>query len=73
MSFIDVLLFSESDSYAASREFFDFMVWDIVSSLNINFFFYNSLYSTNYQDLIVVIVHNSPELVLAFDDFFKTY
>lgn len=73
MSFIDVMLFTESDNFNSSRELFDFFIWDLLSSLNVNFFFHASLYSTNYQDLMVVIIHNSPELILAFDDFFKTY
>ena len=73
MSFLDIILFTESDSFQSSREFFDFVIWDLISSFNINFFFHNSIYCTNNQDLIVVIVHNSPELILAFEDFFKTY
>jgi len=40
MSFLDVLLFSESDEFAASREFFDFVMWDTLSYVNTNFFFY---------------------------------
>ena len=31
MSFLDVLLFSESDEFSSSREFFDFVMWDNLS------------------------------------------
>ena len=56
MSFLDILLFTESDSFNSSREFFDFVMWDTLSYLSTNFFFSQSLYYTDYQDFFVVIL-----------------
>ena len=73
MSFIDILLLSESESFNSSREFFDFVMWDILSDNNINFFLSQPLYYTNYQDLFLVILQNSPELSLALEDYVNSY
>ena len=73
MSFLDILLFTESDSFNSSREFFDFVMWDTWSYLSTNFFFSQSLYYTDYQDFFVVVLHHSPELSLVIADFINSY
>lgn len=73
MSFLDILLFSESDSYNASRELFDFVMWDHLSYINNNVIFSQFLFYTNNQDFIVVLLHNAPELMIALNDFFNSY
>jgi len=73
MSFLDVLLFSESDEFSSSREFFDFVMWDNLSYLNTNFFFSQSLYYTDHQDFIVTVLHHAPELSLALNDYVSSY
>lgn len=73
MSFLDLLLFSESDSYNESRELFDFVMWDYISFLNNTLFSSQLLFYTNYQDFITVTMHHSPELVLALVTFADSY
>lgn len=73
MSFLDVLFFSETDSYNASRELFDFIMWDHLSFISNNFFFSQFLFYTNYQDFITTVLHHSPELTLAFTEFVNSY
>jgi hypothetical protein len=48
-------------------------MWDHLSFISNNFFFSQFLFYTNYQDFIATIVHHSPELTLAFDDFVNSY
>lgn len=73
MSFLDVLLLSETDSKTFSRELFDFVMWDSLYYLNNTFFFSQALYYTDYQDFFVVVLHHSPELILALNDFANLY
>jgi hypothetical protein len=69
MSFLDVLLLSETDSNFFSRELFDFVMWDNLYYLSNTFFFSQVLYYTDYQDFFVVVLYHSPELTLALNDF----
>lgn len=73
MSFLDVLLLTESDTFNSSREFFDFVMWDVLSYVSTTFFYSQSLYYTNYQDFFIVILYHSPELSLAVVDFINFY
>jgi hypothetical protein len=73
MSFLDILFFSETDSYNASRELFDFIMWDHLSFISNNFFFSQFLFYTNYQDFISTVLHHSPELTLALSEFTNSY
>jgi len=73
MSFLDILFFSESDSYNASRELFDFVMWDQISFLNNTLFSSQFLFYTNYQDYITLLLHHSPELTLALVAFADSY
>ena len=73
MSFLDVLLLSETDAFNSSRELFDFCMWDNLSYLSTTFFFSQALYYTDYQDFFVVILYHSPELSLAVTDFVNSY
>ena len=56
MSFLDVLLLSEADSFNSSRELFDFVMYDTLSYLSTTFFFSQTLYYTDYQDFFVVVL-----------------
>lgn len=73
ISFLDILMFLETDKTNYSREFYDLFLWDITTSftnkfLPVQFFFY-----TDYQDFIVIMLHYSPELILAVNDFINSY
>jgi len=73
MSFLDILFSYETDEFYSSREFFDFVMWDHLSSISNNFFFSQFLFYTDYQDFFVIILHHSPELTLALEDFKNSY
>lgn len=73
MSFLDVLFFSETDTFNASRELFDFVMWDHLSFISNNFFHSQFLFYTDYQNFFVLVLHNSPELTLALADFMNSY
>jgi hypothetical protein len=44
-----------------------------MTSYGLDSFFQSTIYSTNYQDTLTIVVKNSPELVIAFDDFIEAY
>lgn len=73
MSFLDVLFFSETDELNASRELFDFVMWDITSFIGNNLFSSQFFFYTDYQDFITVLLHHSPELTLALLDYANSY
>ena len=58
MSFLDVIFFSETDELNASRELFDFVMWDIASFIGNNFFSSQFFFYTDYQDFITVLLHS---------------
>ena len=69
MSFLDMWLIAESQSYHSSRELYDFILWDTLSALSSDFFFSQALYYTDYQDFFTIMLHHSPELCEAIRDF----
>lgn len=73
MSFLDLLFFTESDSYNASRELFDFIMWDQISFLNNTLFSSQFLFYTNHQDYITLVLYHCPELTLAIVSFVESY
>lgn len=70
---MDIVFFTKNDSYYASKELFEFVVWDIMTSYGLDSFFQSTLYSTSYQDTMPIIIKNSPELVVALNDFIEAY
>jgi len=73
MSFIDVMFFQESDSANFSKELFDLMMWDNLTSIYNTFLSLQMIFYTDYQDFMVLILHHSPELSLALVDYVNTY
>ena len=73
LSFLDILLLSDSDKVTESRELFDFIMWDLVSRIDTSFLPSQLLFYTNYQDFITVVLAHSPELVLAISDFINIF
>ena len=72
-SFYDLLFIRDSEERKKSKEFFELLMWDLSVFLDTNilpsqFFFY-----MNQQDLIVIILHQSPELSLALLELKKSY
>jgi hypothetical protein len=73
MSFLDVLFFSETDISNSSRELFDLIMWDTMSFISNTFLSSQMLFYTDYQDILVLILHHSPELSMALVDYVNTY
>lgn len=73
MSFIDILFYSETDTLNSSRELFDFLMWDLSSYVSSNFFIFQFIFYTDYQDFLLTSSHHSPELNLAIIDYVTTY
>lgn len=73
MSFLDVLFFSETDITNSSRELFDLIMWDTMSFISNTFLSSQMLFYTDYQDILVLILHHSPELSMALVDYVNTY
>jgi hypothetical protein len=73
MSFLDVLFFSETDLTNSSRELFDLIMWDTMSFISNTFLSSQMLFYTDYQDILVLILHHSPELSMALVDYVNTY
>jgi len=73
MSFIDILFYSETDTLNSSRELFDFLMWDLSSYISSNFFIFQFIFYTDYQDFLLTSSHHSPELNLAIIDYVTTY
>lgn len=72
LSFLDVWFVTEGDEYNASRDLFDFLMWDMFSFMHTQFFFSQALFYTNNQDLFSTLLYHSPELVSAVSDFFNS-
>jgi len=73
MSFLDVLFYSETDLTNSSRELFDLIMWDTMSFISNTFLSSQMLFYTDYQDILVLILHHSPELSMALVDYVNTY
>lgn len=73
MSFIDVMFFQESDSSNFSKELFDLMMWDNLTSIYNTFLSLQMIFYTDYQDFMILVLHHSPELSLALVDYVNTY
>jgi len=73
MSFIDLTFINESDALAQDRELFEFLMWDFSSYVYNNFLPLQVIFYTDYQNLLVTILYNSPELAIALMDFVETY
>ena len=73
LSFLDVILLSETDKYNFSKELYDFFIWDIVLFFNVKTFILNFIFFTDYQDFISIILYYSPEVILALNDYINIY
>lgn len=73
ISFIDLILISEKKESFFSKKLYDMILWDICNSVNNRFFFIQFFFYSDYQDLIILITHYSPELIFALTDYLNTY
>ena len=73
MSFIDLIFMAETNTSGYDRELFEFLMWDISSYSYNHFLPLQVIFYTDYQNLLISILHNSPELSIALTDFIDTY
>ena len=64
---------AETDEQNYDRELFELLMWDFSSYVYNNFLPLQVIFYTDYQNLLVLILHNSPELSIALADFVETY
>lgn len=73
LSFLDILLLTESNNISTSREFFDFIMWDLSCFLYNTFLPAQLLFFTDYQDFMVIVLYHSPELTLAILEYTNSF
>jgi hypothetical protein len=73
LSFLDILLLLETNKTNFSRELYDLFIWDLTSIIYNKFLPFQFLFYTDYQDLIVIILYYSPELMLVVTDYINLY
>lgn len=73
LSFLDILLLLETSKSNFSRELYDLFIWDLTSIIYNKFLPFQFLFYTDYQDLIVIILYYSPELMLVITDYINLY
>lgn len=73
MSFLDILVISESSNVFEIQEFYNAVMWDLFEMIQILFYPFQFIFYTNYQDFCLIVLHHSPELVLALTDFITVY
>lgn len=73
MSFLDILFYTETDTLNSSRELFDFTMWDLSSYISSNFFIFQFIFFTDYQDFLLTSSHHAPEINIAIIDYINTY
>ena len=73
LSFLDILLMLETNKITFSRELYDLFIWDLTSIIYNKFLPFQFLFYTDYQDLVILILHYSPELMLVITDYINLY
>jgi len=70
---LDILFINVEVANASTEHLFTFIVFDLITFLNNNFLFSQTLFYTDYQDFFLFVTHHSPELIFAFNDYLLTY
>lgn len=73
ISFLDLIFLTDFNKKNYSREFFDLIMWDLLTVLNAKFFPLQFFFYSDYQDFILVLLRYSPELLLALNDYLNYY
>ena len=71
-SFLDLLLFNQV-STLKSIDLFIFFVIDITTFFDNNFSWSQAIFYSDYQDFFIFVLYHTPELLLAFNDFYINY
>lgn len=73
LSFLDIIFMFETNKTLYSKELYDYLMWDLASTISTKFLPAQFLFYTDYQDFISLMLHYSPELLMAFTDYYETY
>lgn len=73
LSFLDIILINSNFYNFNSTMLYNYFIMDMYLSFNIQYLPYLSYYTSNYQDIFTLILLFSPDVVLAFSDYFYTY
>lgn len=73
LSFLDLVFFVDADEVYTQLEFYNLVMWDLLVTAPITFLHLQTLFYADYQDLTVLILYHSPELVLALFSYIETY
>ncbi len=73
LSFLDLLLFFESDKSEETRSWYHMLLWDITTTFSTRFLPAQFLFYTNNQDYIAILLRYSPELSLVVNDYLNSY
>jgi len=72
-SSIDMLFLLEADLSALQVSLFTYMVYDHSLCLDRDAVHLNVIFYTDYQDFFTLLLHHSPELVTAINNFCEAY
>lgn len=73
ISFLDIMFLSETNKIGYPRELYNLFMWDLTSSVYNKFLPFQFLFYTDYQDFLMLVLHYSPELMIAVTDYLNTY
>jgi len=68
-SFLDTMLTLEALNKFTTQKFLNIFFWDLMGFIYTNFFPLQLLFFTDYQDFLMLIFQNSPELSLVLVDY----
>jgi hypothetical protein len=73
LSFLDIMIMSESSEMYELQEFYNAVMWDLYETVQVLFYSFQFIYYTNYQDFFLILLHHSPELTIPLIEFVTTY
>lgn len=73
LSVLDIMLITESTKQFYVKELFTVFIWDLLTLIYNKFLILQFLFYTDYQDYLILLLHYSPELILALNDYINIY
>lgn len=73
ISFLDLVFFFESNKSSEMRTFYDVLFWDFSTSFSAKYLPTQFLFYTSNQDYIAILLHYSPELMFAINEYLDSY
>lgn len=72
-SLLDNLFISEYEAPTDATQLYKAIIWDLAELVPFVHLPSQFLFYSNQQDLVATIVHHSPELIIAYEDFISNY